>query len=202
VPPAPPFAYVTAEGTTFAHTAAEAAHYGRLAEHLSRRTRALLQIQEFEPFELRVLDREVPGTAQASAMRWYDADGLITRYIRLGTERRDAAPLLIAHELVHWHVEETWGLPLVLEEGLAEMVAASFVNVGEEILAEHRALYEASVDAPILQGDRPLQITRADWRELKHEEKRQLYAWGYVHAAELGVDQLRDFRAALGALQD
>ncbi len=202
VPSPPPFAHETPEGTTHAHTAAEAMFYGREAERLSRRVRALLRIQDAEPFELRILDHEIPGTAQAGTLRWYDEDGLITRYIRLGTENRDGWRFLLAHELTHWHVEETWNLPLVLEEGLAEMVAAYFIADGEAVLAEHRALYEAWRDDPLLQDDRPLQVTRATWRALTHEEKRLLYAYGYVHAEELGVNQLRTFQASPGFTQD
>ncbi|MFT5153321.1 MAG: hypothetical protein ACI841_003321 [Planctomycetota bacterium] len=106
----------------------------------------------------------------------YDADGLRERYIRLGTEGRAESYRLIAHELVRWHVGQTWGLPLVIEEGLAELVSAVFLPRGDEILAEHRqtVLHGRQSDAPILRDKRGgLQMLRASWPLLSPQEKCQ-----------------------------
>jgi hypothetical protein len=194
VPDAPPASYATAEGTTHAHDAATAERHGRQATELSIRVGDLLGLETRAPFQLRILDRETEGSGGASTVRWYDADGLIERYIQLGSEGRAESLRLLAHELVHWHVEETWELPLVVEEGLAERISASLVPRGEELLAQRRrdALEALARDEPILRAGRPLRIDRAGWQRLSPREKNLLYAYGTLHVEGLEIAELRD----------
>ncbi len=194
IPGAPPLSYETDAGLTYAHDAETAEHYGREATELTRRVGDLLGLEELTPFELRVLDTPLPRGNGAGTVNWYDADGLRTRYIQLGVEGRRESYRLIAHELVHWHVEHEWGLPLVIEEGLAELVSASFLPRGAELLDDRRmdALEALVRDEPILRNGRPLQIDRASWRQLSAQEKHVLYGYGFLLAEGIGIDGLRE----------
>ena len=105
------------------------------------------------PREPRILDGPLSGSGHEAAVtvRW-DEDGLHARRIRL---RLDAMPeyrRMIAHELLHRHVEETWGLPLVLEDGLAELISSRNAADGAGLHAMRRqdGLEALQSDAPVL----------------------------------------------------
>ena len=198
IPKAPPYSYVTAEGTTYTDEAKMAELYGRPAERISRQVRSVLQIEEFEPFELRILEEPFPdsGLGAAATVRWNDANGPRVRYIRLSSQAAIQFHRLIAHELVHWHVELTWGLPLLLEEGLADLVSGQFDPDEAAFLDDSRARALDGIrdDAPILRDGCPLRIDRNSWGELSPEDEHLLYAYGHLLAEGLGIDTLRTMR--------
>lgn len=190
LPQPPPHVSSSAEGIVYAHETHAARDYAELATRIARDVRERLAIEPpFEPFEIWILDHEKPGSGMASTVNRYQRGRRVDRFIEIGLEAHFAREYLLTHELVHWYAEERWALPLIVEEGLAELVACSSAVLGEEQLRVHVSTLQQAVTegrgVPWAET-----LNRQRWSDLDEEQRALAYALGYLVAAEIGIEAM------------
>lgn len=118
-----PYSATRVAGRVMARSQATAEKYADLIDQLTPRVRSLLPSSNDLPVDLRVVSDEERNTVKGATWRmgggfkWIEIDSTTSS----GVER-----FLVAHELTHFVLDETWDqLPAVMEEGLAEVVAMS-----------------------------------------------------------------------------
>ena len=114
-----------------------------------------------------------------------------------GEGRLKYADLILAHELVHWHVHDTAlerNLPHTLVEGLCEWISAALVP---ELEADRRALFAGLLADARRRGALPqvvarLGIEKRAFTALPAETKHELYALGFTLVDRIGIEALRE----------
>ncbi len=107
------------------------------------------------------------------------------------------APLILAHEFVHWHSEGSAmqrNLPHVVMEGVSEWIA---VDLTAEWSQARRVQFDRLLDAVRQRGDLPLltsrlSLSRDAWSNLSGPELHETYALGFALVDRIGVDALRE----------
>ncbi len=108
------------------------------------------------------------------------------------------ADLILAHEFVHWHAEDTRvqrNLPHTILEGICEWIAANLVS---QWLVDRRKLFRGLLDAARERGDLPhlisrLSLNKHEWRSHPSDDRLyEQYALGFMLVDRIGVDVLRE----------
>ena len=123
-------------------------------------------------------DATLPSGARASCHQ---------DHIVLAREAQDEFDFFVAHELVHWYIDESpyAGLPHFIEEGLADWIACDLMGGLEGRIAQNIEIGTMSVDP------RRLAVTGAGWSYLSREERQSLTRAGFDLVRRLGFEKLR-----------
>ena len=94
----------------------------------------------------------------------------------------------IAHELVHWYTHDSpyEGLPLFIEEGLADWIACDLTGGLNSRIAENEQIGTLSIDP------RHLWLDNAEFRQLPRDEYVDLTRAGFEIVRRLGLPRLRE----------
>jgi hypothetical protein len=112
--------------------------------------------------------------------------------IVLAAEGQAAFDFYVAHELVHWYIDDSpyAGLPHFIEEGLADWISCDLTGVLEDRIVESIAIETMSIDP------RHLDVTAAGWSLLSRDERESLTRAGFDLVRRLGLSELRELREA------
>ncbi len=128
-----PMTCETGSGTVRGFDREEVAEVGRLVSELCPRIDQILRPERTEPVRVVVLDTAADPYAKAYTHEFVREGRIVDRFIVVGSEGRHLRGFIVAHELVHWLSDGAWDrLPLVLEEGLADLIASQLDAVGRD----------------------------------------------------------------------
>ncbi len=113
-------------------------------------------------------------------------------YIVIMGEGQDSLDFFLAHELVHWYIDDSpyAGLPHFIEEGLADWISCEVTGVLEARIAESVQIGTLSIDP------RHLSVTSAGWSHLSRGEREALTRAGFDLVRRLGLAELRELLRA------
>ena len=181
-----PYGAVRAHDPHLAHT------YGEQATILSSHVARLLAVNQI-PYEIDIYDTPLAdGVIARTVFEWVgqDRDDADVR-IELGP---DANLYVLAHELTHLHAGGVWkALPHVMEEGLADLVASKCypgcvpTQWFRESITEALDKDPSLIDLQSISG-----VDAKRWKGMRAFERSAMYAVGYMLAANIGVEQLRE----------
>lgn len=176
----PPLVHEGQQAVVRAHTQVELSELLVVATDLDGKVRARLQSTAPRPVVWRVDEKTIGGTPAA-----YATGGWLNRQkvVLLG---RSATEEMLAHELVHWHSNNSgWPeLPHLVEEGLAVFVTRELFPGGELVPVP------PDVNWPVLFA----MDHEAKSRLANEDEYQTFYAMGFVVVERIGLDELRRMR--------
>jgi hypothetical protein len=113
-------------------------------------------------------------------------------YIVVMGDGLDALDYYIAHELVHWYIDDSpyAGLPHFLEEGFADWIACDLTGTLDARRAETSQLGSLSINP------RHLALDVEGWRRLPASDCDKLTRAGFDLVHRLGLEQLRELARA------
>jgi len=108
--------------------------------------------------------------------------------IVLAGEGQAEYDFFLAHELVHWYIDDSpyAGLPHFIEEGLADWISCDVTGVLRERIVESIAIGTLSIDP------RHLDVTAAGWSCLSLDEREGLTRAGFDLVRRLGLAGIRE----------
>jgi hypothetical protein len=118
-------------------------------------------------------------------------------YIVVAVDGHDTLDFFVAHELVHWYVVDSpfAGMPLFLEEGLADWIACDVTGHLEARIVESHLIGSVEIQPSHLYVD------AAGWCELSSPVVEDLTRAGFDLIRRLGMERVREL-ALQGASAD
>lgn len=189
-----PMTCETGSGTVRGFDREEVAEVGRLVSELCPRIDQILRPERTEPVRLVVLDTAADPYAKAYTHEFVREGRIVDRFIVVGSEAKYLRGFIVAHELVHWSADGAWDrLPLVLEEGLADLIASQLDPIGREAKLYDLARVPAAENFGEIEA--ALGVSRETWAALVPAERYRAYWVGYIVTNRIGVEGLRELCA-------
>jgi len=182
----PPFERNSAAGQARAWSQPDADRIAAELERSAPKVRLLLASTRGAP-RVFVDREEIPGLPDAVTYR---------TLIVLGKDAAEQEEMLLVHELAHWYIGGVGEqLPLILEEGVADMVTGEVLPEWSlSIRALHAHFLRQIQSLPDPAAMFRIQDSSA-WKGRSETEARALRAMGYALATRIGLDGLRELCA-------
>jgi hypothetical protein len=131
----------------------------------------------------RLVLRDEPTTLSGAPAVCYDNHIAI-----MGKGQGGAFHFCLAHELVHWYTNDSpyEGLPVFIEEGLADWIACDLTGGLNSRIAENEQIGTLSIDP------RHLWLDNAEFIQLPRDETADLGRAGFEIVRRLGLPRLRE----------
>jgi len=150
---------------------------GRACLHYSHYVAQELRVERIASINVRVVNDAGAG------LHGYSDD---TRIVVQGDEN---APLILAHELVHWHMRGSLlqqRLPAAVQEGICEFIAARGLGL-EASLAQ---IYAPLLPQTVEDAQSILRYSNSQIHDRSLSDTVRVYAYGWFLARTLGLEQL------------
>lgn len=179
----PRFVQRSEEGTVRAYDEDLALRASQALASVQPRVQRLLGHQAALP-EVWILDRKRVAGSDAIYLK-----GKRRSVVVVGSGALEHLEYTLAHELSHWYSQSSdVALPVVVEEGLADLVAMVAVPLYVEPLLKVR---QADSNPTVWTRAQALELSFEEWSALPEDEESQLRSIGFLLALNLGLENLR-----------